>query len=408
MARLVIPKHIKVPIWKIGYFIMLFSIFKPAYLPNTVLLYAYYAAEALSLGYLLVSTIGEEHLNKKLIFVFLLYYFILGFSTIINEGSLIDLLEEVLTTFLVVLWMNKTVQRDSHTCIGMLMAMFEFLIYVNLITVLIYPNGLYRSIDAIISARYGWFLGHQTLFAMYAGPAVAIAALFAQMNVSLISRTRSALLIIACITQVIIMGSATNIACLLIIGVGTLAMTVARMKRFPYKLFLIALAVIVIMVVILQSTGFLEPFVTNYFHKTMTFTDRTYFWEKSWNIIKNNWLFGIGVHTDEGFKDLIGAIHAHDQYLQCLLEGGIPLLLVFLVIILQTFKKMRKFNHFLSGKVITSALVALLIQMIFEVYFRHTMGKTLIVLSYYLPYFYTAASTKLEGNYALRKNNFLR
>lgn len=365
------------------YFIMLLSIFKPAYLPFSGLKYVYRILQVLSLTYMIAAMVKKKITDHHLIFLFGLYYFVLAFSTLINSGDFAEVLKEFLTTCLVVFWMHLMTRRNSQTCVCLLMHVFEFLIYVNLITVLLYPTGLYKSVDAVVSARYGWFLGHQSLFSMYAGPAICIAAIYMSNSKEKKSVFRGICLISACVIQTTILGSANNIICILVIASGTLIMTVAKQKRFPYKIFYFTLAVLIFVIAVFQNTSFMEPFVVNYLHRSMTFTDRTFIWTRTLDCIKDNWLLGCGLQSSSTIFKQIGGAHAHNQYLQCMYLGGIVLLFIFLLICFKSFKHIKPFIGTFAGRVMISAIAAMLIQMIFEVYFHHTMGKILITLSFY-------------------------
>lgn len=371
------------PKWEILYCIMLFAICKPAYLPNDAVLLLYRGLQACTLGYLLLYTVKKKLVNYDLLFIFTSYYVILFFSTLLNSGSIGDWFQEVLTTYLVILWMHTATQKGAKSCLRMLILVFEFLIYVNLITVLLYPTGLYQSVDAVISARYGWFLGHQSLFSMYAGPAICVAAIRLNNEDGILNKIRPILLITACIAQIVILGSANNIICLLVITLGTAIMTLFNMKKFPLKTAFVGVGVLVLVICVFQATSFMEPFVVNYLHRSMTFTDRTFIWERAIVHIKDKFFLGCGIQNDEIMRTIIGAGHAHNQYLQCFLIGGVFLFGTFLAICYKAFNNIKPYAYTFAGRVMVATVVAFLLQMIFEVYFHHTMGKMLIVLSYY-------------------------
>ena len=370
-------------VWDVSYFIMLLSIFKFGYLPNEWITYLYRFIQFLSLFYLILVTIKNRYIDYKLISALVLYYLILSFSTLINRGDGIELAEEILTTMLIVLWMHQMVRRDSKRCLEMLFAAFEIIIYANLLSVVLYPEGLYHS--DTLSIRYGWLLGHQSLFAMYASPAICVASLFYANSKNRSSKIRAVLLVIICVVQTLIFGSATNIACLIIISLGTLGLTIVRMKRFPLTALYFSVTALMLVVVVFQNTGFMEGFVVTVLNRTPTFTQRTFIWARVIDLIEKKWFIGYGVQSREMLNRLIGIEHAHNQYLQCLFLGGIPLLVSFLLICVRAFKSARWYIYALPGRVMVSAIASLLVQMIFEVYFHHTAGKYLILLAYYFP-----------------------
>lgn len=368
---------------KIWYFVMVLAIFKPGYLPNAALLYLYYGLEAVSLLFLLSVTLKRKLANFKLLLLFGIYYFALAFSTLINMGNFLGLMEEVLTSLLVILWMHIVYQKNPKLCLELLLMVFEFLIYVNFVTILLYPNGLYRSSDAVIDARYGWFLGHQSLLSMYAAPAICISALFFQISIKRIQKIRAVLLIAACVIQILILGSANNIICISVIVILTILMHIFKIKKFPLRCAYIIIGAMTLIISVIQETSFMEPIVTKYLHRSMTFTGRTFVWERFIKLIKEQWIFGYGIQNDDVMQQSLGATHAHNQYIQCFYIGGIVLLIIFLFICFRAFKNLQFNVNTFAGKIMISAVIGLLIQMIFETYFHHTMGKVLIVLSFY-------------------------
>lgn len=365
------------------YFLILIAIFRPAYIPYTWLNFIYRAAQAIGLLYLLLITFSHKLKNSKLILLFGAYYWVLLLSTFINSGNIEEVIKEILTTLLVVLWVHNASEKNPKSCVNQLMIVFSVLIFANLLTVIFFPTGLYKSADAVVSARYGWLLGHQSLFSMYAAPAICISALYWNNHRNLRSFLYLLLVVVACVIQITILGSANNLMCIAIIAVGIIGMCVLKMKKFDFKLVYVGVAILVLVISVFQATEFMKPFVTKYLHRDMTFTQRTFIWERALAQSQEHWLIGAGVQTGDTLAFQLEATHAHNQYLQCLYLGGIILLVIFLMILIKSFENLEDYAHTFAGKVMISAVTALMVQMIFEVYFHHTMGKVLIVLSFY-------------------------
>ena len=198
------------------YFIILIAIFRPAYVPFSWLNWIYRGIQATSLLYLLITTSSRRLKNSKLILLSAAYYFVILLSTIINDGNIEEVINQVLTLLLVILWMHNMSEKRPHSCVNQLMVVFSILIFANLVSVILFPTGLYRSADAVVSVRYGWLLGHQSLFSMYSAPAICVSALFWDNHRTIKSAVYALSVIGACVVQTAILGSANNIISIII------------------------------------------------------------------------------------------------------------------------------------------------------------------------------------------------
>lgn len=387
----------------IGYLILFLSIFKPVYAPS-LLIYIYRVLQVVSFVYLGYKCISQKKISKELVGLVGLYYGLLFFATIIGRGNLHDLAWEVITSFGMVFWFQAVTGKNSKSCIKIALVAFEILIYINLISVILFPNGLYRTSDSIVSARYGWVLGHQSIFAMYAAPAVCVAALNWNRNLDLISAMRFVCITIACIMQILIFGSANNIVCIIVIAAGTWILSIRKTNSFPFAIVYIGVFILNILITVMQSYSFLEPIVVSFLHRTMTFTNRTSIWTRVISLILKKAWIGYGIQDANVVGYHLGTTHAHNQYLQCLYLGGIPLFVVFCLICFVSFRNLKRAADTFAGRVVISSVVALMIQMVFEVYFYNPMGKLLIVLSFYFVYLIDDANNR-NSTFRLKKES---
>lgn len=382
----------KINISKAKYFILLLAIIKPSYLPAKWMLYTYRSVEAIGLMVLIFDYVkNSKKKNQRLLMICTIFYFTLLFSTVINRGSIIDLLQNFLATTYVILWFDSVMKGKPGQGIEVLMLVFEVIIYANYISILLFPQGLYRALDSVTDARYGWILGHQALLIMYAAPAICISQIYRKTTRGWWGVFRSMLLLGISVLSVFTVSGATGMFSIVFIFGLTFIFCLLSLKKFWFWPIYVGIAVITMMIVVLSITKFMEPIVTGILHRSMQFTGRKPIWDRALALIAAHPVFGYGVQSEEIARSHIIAVHAHDMYLHCLYQGGIFCLISFCVMCFVSFGRLTKFIGTFPGKILTASVISLLVQMIFEVYFFHNIGCILFCLSYYFPLYYGKA-----------------
>lgn len=386
---------------KAKYFIFLLAIIKPSYLPVKWMLYTYRSVEAIGLIVLIFDHVkNRKKKNQRLLIVCTWFYLTLLFSTMISRGSIIDLLQNFLATTYVILWFDSVMNRKPKQGIEVLMLVFEVIMYANYISILLFPQGLYRTLDSVTDARYGWILGHQALLIMYAAPAICISQIYRKMTRKRWGVFRSMLLPVISVISVFTVSGATGMFSIVLIFGLTFILSLLSIKKFYFWPIYVGVACITILIVVLSITEFMEPIVTGILHRSMQFTGRRAIWDRALALISDQLVFGYGVQNELITRSHIIAVHAHDMYLHCLYQGGIFCLLSFCIMCFISFGRLVKFAGTFPGKVLIASVISLLIQMIFEVYFFHNIGCILFCLSYYFPVYYK--SVLLQGKRILK------
>ena len=220
-------------------------------------------------------------------------------------------------------------QKNPRQLLRSLLANFEWLLYLNLLSVLLYPWGMY-SADNV--HRY-YFLGLSNSFMIYVLPAcmVALMNLFSGMN-----RVRSLTVMAAGIAGILIRRPATG---LVSVGVLLLVLLFAvsgkdRPRLLP-GIWLVSLAVD-LGITVFQVTDRVEPlkqFIVQVLHRQPNYTGRNEIWSKAMEIIAREPWIGQGFETKVPVApdDLFS--HAHNAYLQYWYIAGILGLLLFLLLL---------------------------------------------------------------------------
>ena len=129
---------------------------------------------------------------------------------------------------------------------------------------------------------------------------------------------------------------------------------------------------VILILILTGSTFFLRYIVESVFHKTITFSNRTIVWQRVILQIIDRPIFGSGYINYQVARDLLGSLtynHAHNQWLQILWNGGLCLLLIFLIFIYEIAHKINSIHNKRKCLGVSLIFLAVLINMIFEVHF---------------------------------------
>ena len=258
-------------------------------------------------------------------------------TTLANNGDIHRAFFSMLFTAVIVLVIDYFPMKSV---LPALMANFEWLIYVNLATLIFIPQGLYRQ--GVHSEFVDYFLGFKNSFFCYC----LVAILLSGLNIIIQKgRIRPLLLMIASFLSVFIAWSASSVVALSVTLIMFLFIIVFKKPKFLTKikfsqLFFVSVIIDILISVynIVENSPIISGFVQNVLHKHVTLSGRTVIWEKASNMIMQRPFigYGIGEHITWSGYDWYG----HNQYYEMLLEGGIPCLILFLIVVYIVGKQM--------------------------------------------------------------------
>ena len=252
------------------------------------------------------------------------------FTTAFNHGhvSLVVINFIAIMTLIVVI---DCFADDIQDLTSGMLFVFEFLLYISLLSILwYYPEGMYRM-ETTTSSQY-YFLGNRNAIIFYALPAFFLAITHARFTGNWI---RAAALIMITYIQIFIVWSATSIivlslfAMLFFIGKKE---WVSKISITTVFIILTVIGFLVVSVDIVTRIPALSNFISHYLGKSMTMSGRTYVWSRSLALIKDHLMVGLGAGSHVLYNSRYYT--GHNQILNLLLEGGIPQLLLFIMMIL--------------------------------------------------------------------------
>jgi hypothetical protein len=234
-------------------------------------------------------------------------------------------------------------------------------ILVNIVTYFVFPNGLY--VTELVAERAGkrnTFLGNRNSYKYYELLLIFITYMEGLFEEYKINTNLIFAFGIAIIGEMI-GGSLTGaiiIAFVLIyylIGEKRL-----KIQYINPRLFLYVAVASFIFIVGFVSLGKHTNIISYIFGGNITFSNRVRIWIAAVDIIKTKPILGIGTQSTTEIVGLIYNLHAHNQYLEIALRGGVIAVGIYLYSIWTTLNKARYSSVFLNVCLFAALIINLI------------------------------------------------
>lgn len=332
--------------------------------------------------------------------VFFLYFFLV--TVIRNPEDILSCGARTFTGISFILMLEFIFHRYSKARIlDILMFAMEVFLYVNLISMILYPAGMYRVItngiyeeivpvarnDVRTNARVIWLLGHQTMLIRFTLPAVCISLLYwydkrKEKKVNL----RSLSLIIVCAIETRIANSAGNYMILALFAAFCLYF-IFRGKINNVIVYVGIIAIYVLAVNLGENTWLLS-FLSDKLGRTVSVSTRIPIWMNAISAWLKKPLFGYGYINESSsiIRNLLSLGNPHSSYLWALFEGGIVGFVLLFRMIYMFGRSMKGYWKSRLALIIYSAFICLLICMIDDDHvFRAPFFLIIFSLAYHIP-----------------------
>ena len=247
---------------------------------------------------------------------------ITGVSTIYNNSSFSEYIRSYVYIIVTLIFLGVGMSLSTTSTISAIGQVFCFFNIINTITVILFPDGMYRS---NIGFTKNWFLGYKNV----ATPLV-ITGLVCLVYDSVCRKKRISLYVIIniaiSILYMIMSGSSTGI--LAIITLLVFSLITAKQKKINAKVLTLFCIILYLIIIFVRIENVL-PFLGNLFGlfgKGFTFSGRTKLWDFLITDLNEYIITGNGCLTSKEYIQRTGiwwAVHTHSYYLQMLYEGGI-------------------------------------------------------------------------------------
>lgn len=349
------------PVSRIITFLFIISFFRPTIFEKYNITNNFFNALLVLSLFLCFMDIFRRHMRVYSIFLVfsMLFYSVMLVSTYINNASLSRTLMYVLIGLGAVIVAVYIIKLEFINSAKLMRRLLWLYLIINIITVIIFPNGITQTGNSNAAV---YFLGQPTRYAYFYLPALLFCCLEDEYKYGHLSRNTLVLYIICLITliQAWTVGSSLT---MIFLGVWFFFHDI---KLFNNAVYFVCQIGAHIGLVYYSIQDVFSTFITVYLHKDMTLSSRTQIWQHALNEIGQSPLWGVGVLDNESVRRMFGFVHPHNHLLQITFQCGYVGLIIFLVLIFISYKKISCCKNFLPTKIIAAFIFATGIQLLVD------------------------------------------
>lgn len=326
----------------------LITVFEVPYLKEVVIGYTMLerGLMLLTLVLLLAQAIYKKIRFDKAFCYFICYFTYMFAVTVLRSGAMITYIDKfVLILFFSYIPFLLKRREELNTVLQIWSIMLCILLVVDVLTMILYPNGLY------VSDHYSnnWFLGYKTNRLLYTFPLMVFKFVLIFINETKI-RARDIFIFLLIILDIYKSGATmgTVVVCFYLVVMMMLynIRTEDRIQSFlvkrvlSFKSFVVVYGIIFSLVVIGQNNYWIQKIVVEWFSKKADFSGRTPIWIRCLNSIMKRPIFGYGMLSSTRYIEITGGyVNPHNMLLTFLLCGGIVGVVLLLVYIMRVLGK---------------------------------------------------------------------
>ncbi|MBQ9314999.1 MAG: O-antigen ligase family protein [Clostridia bacterium] len=366
-----------------NFFIFIGCIFliKPTCLPyimNGKLNSIYMAFQTLTCIITIILYITRKKFSKITFFIVLYYVYQIAI-TLFKHGDLRSILVSSFELVCICIFSEIFYKKRGVEYISILSLVLELYVFINFLTLILYPDGLYKTVST--DNPNNWFLGYKNQLINFILPALCFSMINLYYNRSQSKKHRlfRAILVysVAIITSIILWSAGTLII-IFMMAIFFMFHKLINVKVFNFRNYVIVNCVLTFSVVILRVQNVFSFIIVDILGKDITFTGRTFIWDKALKYIIANPIFGNGVEyysyryikmsMNSTWLTGYAALHSHCRFLEVMYRGGIVLLGIYVVILIMTVKSLMNCKETMFSKILSISLFAYMTGMMTEMY----------------------------------------
>lgn len=320
-------------------------------------------------GLLIILLVLKKRTYSKVINYIVLYLIVLTISTFSNSGDFQYLFTLVLGILTLSLITDYGLKNHTDYFLGAFETMLSIMIYLNFITIILNPNGLYMATDTFYTEN--WLLGYRNSLILYVLPALLCSVIISYKNHGkLLFRTK--ILFLVSVVSTILSGSSTLLVGLFLIFVFMFFRKIFTSKKvLNVKTYVITYIISFLGIIILRVQNIFSFIIVNILKRDLTFTGRVYIWDYVLEFIKLKPLLGYGVESTivrYAKTNYWKSFHAHNMILEVLYKTGFIGLIIFLKIIHISSSELYKTRNDIVSKYVAWVIFTFMILLLMEAY----------------------------------------
>lgn len=302
------------------------------------------------------------------------------FTTICNGADIGRCVSTIAPVIFVSLLYDIGMRADSiQTFVTAQYVCFSIVIYVNFISEILYPHGMYVS--DITYYWQNWILGYYNNHSVYYFMALCMALLYMEMNRKYIGPI---CLIGVIYASALMVRSAGVIGSLLLALVLLISLYVTKKLIGNYYIYW-STHIAFFIIVVLGNSSFWEKimiYCQQIFGKGSSFYARYRLWKTELMLLSQKPILGYGIESQQARLNEYGwALHSHNLILEILHRGGVVHLIIFIVLVVIAGKRLMESNNSLIIGIISICCMGWVIDTLTEP-FMTPFVVTLLIVAY--------------------------
>lgn len=307
-------------------------------------------------------------------------------NTVLQRGNIFGCAITAVSIVSVVL-LYDMMQDEKAIFLSSQLFCFEILIYVNLLTVILFPKGMYTIDDVNISLAVtvkNYFLGYYNTHTKIFIPALMIAFLYKEVSHK---KIRTWLLTAAIFTTAILVWSGGELVALFGMAIVYILFK-NRTRLFNYYSYWSLHIWFFVLIICLKLQNLFRWLIDDILGKWNSLNGRMTLWDRTMDLILDSWVFGFGTKFAlerelEGGFDWAG--YAHNLLLELMYKGGIINIIFFLMIVIIAGLHIFRYKNSEESKIISIAFLGWCITDLVEAFFTPFL-LAMFVVAYYSNY----------------------
>lgn len=298
------------------------------------------------------------------ILIMTIYSIWLCYVSTLSIGNLQTTITQVVPILGISIWADIYSRKNGGISVAIKLIMTY--VYINLLTLLLFPNGLYQSQSYQAVPYKCYFLGYRNVQSLWLLPALALTLWENYTETDELTHKTKVRLAAILLSIILIKSSTTYVATAVLLGVLIFLVKGSR-KHYLWEFVNLSTVYIGSIAVSAGLVFFniqykFSYLIENVLHKDVDLTDRIYVWEKVLVYIRQRIWTGYGYIFDPTSRALIGASHPHNYALNLLYTGGVVgFVLVSILWLIVGYRTKRMLNDWAVRALFAGALVLLLI-----------------------------------------------
>ena len=339
--------------------------------------------EAIAVVFLILEEIKNKSFNAYS-YAMIAFYVSLGISTYLGSSEYKSYIVYFVQALTATLFVEVALKRKKIEAVVVIRNVLFFFLLINLITLILFSQGLGVYGYNESSDNYYYFLGLRIAFTPFILTELLLSHIVDYLQEKKLSSFTRMSFAVGLLT-LFIEKIATGLLAIVIIYALMFLVRRKNIKLNMYAIYLIyAIGFILIVVYNIQyKLPFFSYLLEDVMHKDLSFDNRTTIWASTIAAFLKQPLFGYGVTGGGGvlveFKYRVATLSAHNQILNTLYEGGIVSFVFFVIMFGVVAEKIKKCFSLKLNRLYSCFLIGYLMIMFTEV--QTTKALLFITLS---------------------------